>query len=511
MMSLALIVPFLLLVLSKDAKSMRISPELRPDSVVTPPMADAVRPHVINKRWGSLLGLAFRLGASGAARVGASAARSAAAAASGAARAGLGAARFGSSLGNGAVRVGANAGARAGSLGARTGSAGARQIRHLASSGARFVAKNPKRIAAELMMLGGTVAVDQLLLNQAADVPMVGENGQNYAVDCTEGWSHLGSSGQCYAKAPVSMSYTEARVICDSAYSSLAMPKSIEENNKVVEVINSTDNSWVGLNDIAVEGQFSWEDGQALAWSNWASGQPGVGRTQVFEDCAQIQTAGRWNSVYCLDPAHFVCQSPEVRAFDVFGTGSYEWELVFRGTSGVQNSVYDAFVNFQTEAVEPGCRQVQLDEQCFHHYRNNFAVDNWGYVDEVALVLYKTGSRVAHVVFDGQGTDSSSWFDQTKVKRSSFTDLQDASNIFSIQGDNSFGRRFFMSHRYGGCNADEGWMVAVDEPHCDWERRGSSNYPRFIYAKNGNKSNWTSGEQDEADVMAVFVKYAVPT
>ena len=59
---------------------------------------------------------------------------------------------------------------------------------------------------------------------------------QNYVSVCTAGWSHLPSSGLCYAKPPVADTYPGSQAVCQGAYAMLAMPRKFEENAKVMEV-----------------------------------------------------------------------------------------------------------------------------------------------------------------------------------------------------------------------------------------------------------------------------------
>jgi len=483
------------------------------DAIVEPQSLALVR----NKRW---LGAVLSLGRA-AASIGA---RAASSMASSAARAGLGAARMGSN----AVRFGANTAANAGRQASGVARLGATQVRNMGSqirnlgrSGMRFVGRHPKRIAAEIMLFGATTGAHigiMKLVEQQNHIQDQArpEEGQNFVSVCTAGWSHLRSSGLCYAKPPVEDTYPGAHAMCQGAYASLAMPKQLEENTKVMEVRNSSSSSvWVGLDDQLVEGRFSWLDDQPLVWRNWARGQPATDRTAMYEDCVEMTPDGKWKASYCLDPLAAVCQTPETRAFDVFATGSYEWELVFRGTSGVQQSVHDAFVNFQEESVAPGCRQVvEVEQPCQQHYRNNVVLDNWGFIDQVAFVVYKGGRPVAHVVFNGEGSDNLNWLSKDRIISSSFTDIKGASaNIFSVVGGGK--RRFFMNKNYGGCSKDAGWFVAVDgdanDVSCSWEqgRVRRSGFPSFLYAKNNKAAKWDSGKVDVADTIAVFVKYAV--
>jgi len=200
--------------------------------------------------------------------------------------------------------------------------------------------------------------------------------------------------------------------------------------------------------------------------------------------------------------------------FDVFQTGKPEWELVFRGTPGVQRSAYHAYMNYQVTYAEPGCKTLDIGIPCFNHYRNNNALDYWSNVDEVALVLYKNGVPAVYVVFNGNGSNNVNWFDNSRVIRTSFTDFEVFKNsscseqygcYFSLQGSEGLDRRFYINYQFGGCDLDAGWIVAVEKMDCVWTRR-NDRLPRFLYAKGGNMSNYMTGETGDADFLAIFTK-----
>jgi len=192
--------------------------------------------------------------------------------------------------------------------------------------------------------------------------------------------------------------------------------------------------------------------------------------------------------------------------FDIFETDFFEWRLAFRGTPGVKYNTWQVYNNKQTDLVEPGCKQVTSSANCTHHFRNNDVMDNWRDIDEVAFVVYEGGQRVAHILFDGKGSDPTNWFSDSRLVSSSWTDIKGAAkNYFSLVGDDNLLRHFFINRNYGGCPADAGWFVAVDGAHCSWE--ASPSVPAFLYAKNHVITNWTTGDVGRADVIAVFVKY----
>jgi len=213
----------------------------------------------------------------------------------------------------------------------------------------------------------------------------------------------------------------------------------------------------------------------------------------------------------------------ESQFFDVFNSGFRIWRLAFRGSAGTGGEIYNAYANPQEE-VDEGCRTIPSISsrssevpRCSHHYRNNDVFNTWGpNVDQVALVLYKGGHRVAYVIFDGRSSDVINWFHHDRVLTSTWRDLHASSsnyNYFSITGfvqQAPHKRRFYISKQHGGCPRDLGWLTVVDTPvgrRCPWE--GDTPTPVFLYAKTDDVTNWTTGEVGEADDLLVFVKYFV--
>ncbi|XP_072181990.1 alpha-N-acetylgalactosamine-specific lectin-like [Diadema setosum] len=71
---------------------------------------------------------------------------------------------------------------------------------------------------------------------------------------------------------------------------------------------------WIGINDIAEEGEFVWSDGSNASYQNWRPNQPDNYRGQ--EDCVQIGLAhvsrNEWNDIDCNSDTirHFICKGP---------------------------------------------------------------------------------------------------------------------------------------------------------------------------------------------------------
>ncbi|KAL8579576.1 hypothetical protein ACOMHN_025529 [Nucella lapillus] len=160
------------------------------------------------------------------------------------------------------------------------------------------------------------------------------------------------------------------------------------------------------------------------------------------------------------------------------------WILTFRATAGIGQPVYDAWTHVGHHDDDPmtrdtlpcGCTTVNGSLPCDRHYRSRL-LDTWpsASIDQVRVVLYQNGVEKEHFTFSGTGSDYLSWFSQSRIVESSWTDLKTATglNFFSIAGyseDAHELRRFFISHVYQGCPGDAGWMTVKDKADdtCAW-------------------------------------------
>ncbi|XP_049717122.1 C-type lectin domain family 10 member A-like isoform X7 [Elephas maximus indicus] len=125
---------------------------------------------------------------------------------------------------------------------------------------------------------------------------------------CTYWVEHEGS---CYWFSHSKKSWSEAEGYCQLSGAHLVVINSLEEQNFVQDYIGSFE-SWIGLND--PEGVWKWVDGTDYDtnFKNWDENQPddwdghGLGGG---EDCAHIQTSGKWNDNVCQRPFHWVCET----------------------------------------------------------------------------------------------------------------------------------------------------------------------------------------------------------
>ena len=95
------------------------------------------------------------------------------------------------------------------------------------------------------------------------------------------------------------------------------------------------------------------------------------------------------------------------------------------------------------------------------------------------------------LTFNAKETDNQNWFRDSKLTNSSqWLDIkEEAKNYFSISGDTTKKRHFFINRGYAGnCAGDTGWMVIAGK-ECNWERGHQHKNP-ILYSKLSKYTKW---------------------
>ena len=78
---------------------------------------------------------------------------------------------------------------------------------------------------------------------------------------------------------------------------------------------------WMGLNDIAAEGRWTWPDGQQYVYKNWERGHPNNNQNA---DCMAMpgeRPGAGWISVNCMEEFSYICKMPAANEPEV-GAGA---------------------------------------------------------------------------------------------------------------------------------------------------------------------------------------------
>ena len=141
-----------------------------------------------------------------------------------------------------------------------------------------------------------------------ASVPALeaGDAGSNTSPACASPGEFLAAGGGCYLLGVQSASWSEASAACADWGGSLASLESSEEEAALSQ--NVLADTWIGLNDLASEGDMIWDGGEPLAtYSHWATDQPDD--FDGLEDCVELLADGRgWNDRACTDLRQYLCE-----------------------------------------------------------------------------------------------------------------------------------------------------------------------------------------------------------
>ncbi|XP_031414909.1 CD209 antigen-like protein E isoform X2 [Clupea harengus] len=135
---------------------------------------------------------------------------------------------------------------------------------------------------------------------------------------CPEGWIH--HRGKCYLFPSSKKNWEQSRDHCITLGGHLAIVNDKQEQDFLVAKSNQVSH-WIGLNDLAVEGQWRWVDSSSLSdtkavfWfdrshlngtdepDNWKKEDPSG------ENCGCISFRGDWHDNSCKMMKKFVCET----------------------------------------------------------------------------------------------------------------------------------------------------------------------------------------------------------
>ena len=242
-----------------------------------------------------------------------------------------------------------------------------------------------------------------------------------------------------------SITWYDAESYCQNTYGTeLASLHSANDTRNAEAALSgvgltSSNNVWIGFNDITTEGTFVWSDGSPVDYTNWHSGEPNDcchSSTPDGEDCTHMWGGSTWNDMAC-DPSllgwtipAFLCNINSHDAcindnnfYDLTGDGNV---VACHGTfsGGMDDSSVDAICNdgwhvcdSAQEAYDLGltlsqCQSVGTNEiffaretsngnaRCDSVYNTGGSNDIWGCSggltsdwDNVCLNLYDDSDR----------------------------------------------------------------------------------------------------------------------
>jgi hypothetical protein len=127
-------------------------------------------------------------------------------------------------------------------------------------------------------------------------------------LDCGDGGKPVGGEKYCYVAQ--ASTYAEAKKACAKRGGALASVTSEEISKEIqagLEQRFKVPRFWIGLNDLAEQGTWTWADGKPLTSAHWKPGEPNnFGR----EGCVELFTdSWTWNDLDCAVELPSLCEA----------------------------------------------------------------------------------------------------------------------------------------------------------------------------------------------------------
>ena len=122
---------------------------------------------------------------------------------------------------------------------------------------------------------------------------------------CDPGWGYF--NGFCYLTSKKCVNWTTAVTKCRQE-NSVLVDVANDEENVYIQRRHNGEKSWLGLNDIFTEGNFTWADRGEGNFSNWAKSQPNNFNEEDCVHALAVKYNYEWNDVNCSDCHQYTCQ-----------------------------------------------------------------------------------------------------------------------------------------------------------------------------------------------------------
>ena len=138
--------------------------------------------------------------------------------------------------------------------------------------------------------------------------------------------------------------------------------------------------------------------------------------------------------------------------------------------------------------------------------------------EEVMFVVYDSeGIIFDRLVFQGTG-DKKSWFSKENLLSTTYWEITEPFNHFSINGDEGSGRRFYINRNWGGCPNDKGYLMVscgrqIGKPACtNYESvTPAGSICKILYSTLKVSSRCATGQFATASAIEIFAKVASRT
>ena len=211
--------------------------------------------------------------------------------------------------------------------------AGVHQVQLFVSDGDDTVtAQGSIAVAGGFDVVGKLHQDENLVENGSFELGPVLDGMNLYSDDLIPGWSTSATSevtgvqfgGNFYVLTSNELSWTAASSEASSLGGHLVTINDAAEQQFLEHAFgDQLGRAWIGLNDAQTEGDFVWENGEPVGYTNWNSGEPNDYQPLGGEDYTEINfdNNGRWND---LPDSHVLLRGiveidPQIAAYN----GSY--------------------------------------------------------------------------------------------------------------------------------------------------------------------------------------------
>ncbi|XP_054882840.1 macrophage mannose receptor 1-like [Poeciliopsis prolifica] len=123
---------------------------------------------------------------------------------------------------------------------------------------------------------------------------------------CSAPW--VPYNGHCFRLYRNAQSWSGAQQACRKDGGDLASIRNMEDHSFITSELGyaSTDELWIGLNDIKTEGLFDWSDHTTVTFTSWEVGKPQTATNQ--NDCVLVRGENEnWADRDCKETHGFIC------------------------------------------------------------------------------------------------------------------------------------------------------------------------------------------------------------
>jgi hypothetical protein len=220
-----------------------------------------------------------------------------------------------------------------------------------------------------ICVLAAVSACDYPALSRIADGAVGGDDG---AIDdgldddardlsgCPAGYTSLAGAGtHRYRLLPTSTTWVNQRDACIAESTHLAVPRASAELAAVV-ALSATPRTWIGINDLGVEGNYRTVLGLSPSYVPWDAAEPDNGTT-MQQDCVAALSTGAIATDVCTTSFAAVCECDAALSLSLMNIND--------GDTGVSRTLYiDVLFNQSLVASTISGIQVQQNGSPFTAY-----------------------------------------------------------------------------------------------------------------------------------------------